>query len=126
MPASEAVLTVVREWIVKAEHDLTAAVQILKLGKAAPTEAVCFHAQQCVEKYLKAVLVYLSEHPVPEKSRHPGSDGLGSAEIAPGPGRSDAGSTDILCERAPVPRVGFGHLLDRGPESRDAGQEHAP
>ena len=50
MPVSEAVLTVVREWIVKAEHDLTAAAQILKLGKATPTETVGFHAQQCVEK----------------------------------------------------------------------------
>ena len=60
MPVSEAVLTVVREWIVKADHDLTAATQILKLGKAAPTEAVGFHAQQCVEKYLKAILVYRS------------------------------------------------------------------
>jgi HEPN domain-containing protein len=60
MPVSEAVLTVVREWIVMADHDLTAAGQILKLGKAAPVETVCFHAQQCVEKYLKAVLVYRS------------------------------------------------------------------
>jgi HEPN domain-containing protein len=60
MPAHEAVLTVVREWIVKADHDLTAAAQILKLGKAAPVETVCFHAQQCVEKYLKAILVYRS------------------------------------------------------------------
>jgi HEPN domain-containing protein len=60
MRVPEAVLTVVREWIVKAEHDLIAAVQILKLGKAAPTETVCFHAQQCVEKYLKAILVYRS------------------------------------------------------------------
>ncbi|MBY0525833.1 MAG: HEPN domain-containing protein [Gemmataceae bacterium] len=25
-----------------------------------PVEAVCFHAQQCVEKYLKAILVYRS------------------------------------------------------------------
>jgi HEPN domain-containing protein len=58
MPASKAILTVVREWIIKADHDLTAAAQILKLGKAAPTETVCFHAQQCVEKYLKSMLVY--------------------------------------------------------------------
>jgi HEPN domain-containing protein len=60
MPASEAILTVVREWIVKADHDLTAAAQILKLGKATPTETVCFHAPQCVEKYLKSILVYRS------------------------------------------------------------------
>jgi HEPN domain-containing protein len=58
MPASKAVLTVVQEWIVKADNDLTAAVQILKLGTDAPTDTVSFHAQQCVEKYLKAILVY--------------------------------------------------------------------
>jgi HEPN domain-containing protein len=60
MPASKLILAVVQEWIVKADHDLTAAAQILKLGKAAPTEAIGFHAQQCVEKYLKAILVYRS------------------------------------------------------------------
>ena len=60
MPAAKAVLAVVREWIVKAENDLIAAAQILKLGKAAPLDTVCFHAQQCVEKYLKAILVYRS------------------------------------------------------------------
>ena len=27
-------------------------------GKNCPTDTVCFHAQQCVEKYLKALLVY--------------------------------------------------------------------
>lgn len=27
------------------------------LGKDCPTDTVCFHAQQCVEKYIKAVLV---------------------------------------------------------------------
>jgi HEPN domain-containing protein len=48
---------VVSEWAEKAEHDFQTAVQILKLGKVSPTEIVCFHAQQCVEKYLKAILV---------------------------------------------------------------------
>jgi HEPN domain-containing protein len=60
MPASKATLQVVREWVLKAEHDLTAAAQILKLGRTAPTETVAFHAQQCIEKYLKAMLVYRS------------------------------------------------------------------
>ena len=60
MPASKAILTVVREWLVKADNDLTAAAQILKLGKASPVETVGFHAQQCIEKYLKAMLVYRS------------------------------------------------------------------
>jgi HEPN domain-containing protein len=58
MPApDEAVLTVLREWVEKAENDLTAARQILRLGRAAPMDTICFHAQQCVEKYLKAMLV---------------------------------------------------------------------
>ena len=54
-----------REWLDKAENDLTAAGQILKLGKGAPTDTICFHAQQCVEKYLKAILV-LEGKPVPK------------------------------------------------------------
>lgn len=57
MPDRENVLAVVREWAVKAEHDLTNAIHTLKLGDACPTDTVCFHAQQCVEKYLKALLV---------------------------------------------------------------------
>ncbi len=60
MRVPEAILAVVREWIVKADHDLTMAAQILKLGKDAPPEGLGFHAQQCVEKYLKAILVYRS------------------------------------------------------------------
>ena len=57
-------LIVLREWVEKAENDLTAACQILKLGKFAPMDTVCFHAQQCVEKYLKSILVY---HGIPVK-----------------------------------------------------------
>jgi HEPN domain-containing protein len=33
----------------------------LKLGKECPTDTVCFHAQQCVEKYHKAFLVVLEK-----------------------------------------------------------------
>ena len=43
--------------MIKAENDLKAASHILKLGEECPTDTVCFHAQQCVEKYLKAFLV---------------------------------------------------------------------
>ena len=45
-------------WIRKAEHDLQAGVQTLKLGNRCPTDTVSFDAQQCVEKYLKACLVW--------------------------------------------------------------------
>jgi HEPN domain-containing protein len=54
----EELLRVVREWVDKAEHDLTTAAYTLTLGRACPTDTVCFHAQQCVEKYVKALLVW--------------------------------------------------------------------
>ncbi len=47
----------VREWVEKAEHDLVTAEQALKLRRRCPFDTVCFHAQQCAEKYLKALLV---------------------------------------------------------------------
>src|SRR5437870_2765047 len=57
MPDLEKVLLVVREWVMKAESDLTVAEHTLKLGAECPCDIVCFHAQQCIEKYLKATLV---------------------------------------------------------------------
>jgi HEPN domain-containing protein len=66
MPApEEAVVIVLREWLVKAENDLTAAGQIMKMGKAAPMDTICFHAQQCIEKYIKSILVHRAI-PVPK------------------------------------------------------------
>lgn len=58
MPAPNPIIAVVGQWVVKAEHDLTAAARILKVPEECPTDTVCFHAQQCVEKYIKALLVY--------------------------------------------------------------------
>jgi HEPN domain-containing protein len=49
-------MTVALEWMAKAENDLKSAAHLLKL-KDCPTDTVCFHAQQCVEKYIKALLV---------------------------------------------------------------------
>jgi HEPN domain-containing protein len=49
-----------RQWIDRAESDYKAFQALLKMGDECPFDAVCFHAQQCVEKYLKARLVYLS------------------------------------------------------------------
>jgi HEPN domain-containing protein len=59
MPKPDNILTVAREWTTKADNDLKNALHTLKLGKECPTDTVCFHAQQCVEKYLKALLVAL-------------------------------------------------------------------
>jgi HEPN domain-containing protein len=57
MPDPEKLIAVCAEWVSKAENDLTNAAHTLKLGADCPTDTVCFHAQQCVEKYLKALLV---------------------------------------------------------------------
>lgn len=57
MPEHERVIAVVREWVMKAENDLKNAGHTLKMGEECPTDTICFHAQQCVEKYLKAFLV---------------------------------------------------------------------
>lgn len=56
MPDPEKVATVVSEWVAKAENDLKAAALVLRAGKECPADMVCFHAQQVVEKYLKALL----------------------------------------------------------------------
>lgn len=45
----------VAQWLAKARNDW-AAVEILLASGRAPAETVCFHAQQHVEKLLKAVL----------------------------------------------------------------------
>jgi HEPN domain-containing protein len=58
MPAANPVIAVIREWLAKADNDLTTAAHVLTLGEACPTDTVCFHAQQCVEKYIKALLVF--------------------------------------------------------------------
>ena len=56
MPHDE-VETIIGQWMAKAEGDLKSACSILKLRKDCPADAVCFHAQQCIEKYIKALLV---------------------------------------------------------------------
>lgn len=46
----------VRDWVVKAEEDYAAAQALLRRRKPYLNNTVCFHAQQCAEKYLKAFL----------------------------------------------------------------------
>jgi len=54
------ILPLLRQWVEKAEHDLITAEHTLTLKKNCPFDTVCFHAQQCAEKYLKALLVFRS------------------------------------------------------------------
>jgi HEPN domain-containing protein len=46
----------VAEWVSKAEGDFVTAGRELRARKSPNYDAVCFHCQQCAEKYLKAVL----------------------------------------------------------------------
>jgi HEPN domain-containing protein len=46
----------VDEWMAKAEGDFLTAGRELRARKSPNYDAVCFHAQQCAEKYLKAML----------------------------------------------------------------------
>ena len=45
------------EWVEKAEADFATAGRELRARRQPNYDAACFHAQQCVEKYLKAKLV---------------------------------------------------------------------
>jgi len=44
------------EWVKKAESDWRITRQLLKVAVESDFDAVCFHAQQCAEKYIKGVL----------------------------------------------------------------------
>ena len=56
MPNPDEVHHVVRQWVERAEEDLSAAERLLVGEEYCLGSTVCFHAQQCVEKYLKAFL----------------------------------------------------------------------
>jgi HEPN domain-containing protein len=59
---------ITEEWIAKAESDYALA-ELALTGRDEPiVDGVCFHSQQCVEKYPKA---YLQEHKVRIAPAHP-------------------------------------------------------
>jgi len=53
----------VEEWAAKAEADFATARRELAATEAPNFDAVCFHAQQGVEKFMKAVLIHLGTVP---------------------------------------------------------------
>jgi len=55
MSAAPEVPKLVRQWVERAEHDLLNIENNLAASQI-PWDTVCFHAQQWVEKYLKALL----------------------------------------------------------------------
>jgi len=54
------------EWLVKADADFVTANRELRARKMPNYDAACFHAQQCVEKLLKSIMIH--EDLVPPKS----------------------------------------------------------
>ena len=57
----------VRDWVVKAEEDYETARLLVRKRKQNLSNPVCFHAQQCAEKYLKAFLIF---HRIPFPKTH--------------------------------------------------------
>jgi len=49
-------------WVAKAEQDLEAAKCCMQKAGPPVYDAVCFHCQQCAEKYMKAVLTERGVH----------------------------------------------------------------
>jgi HEPN domain-containing protein len=57
----------VREWVAKAEGDFRTAGREIEVEVGPNYDAVCYHAQQCIEKLMKALLI---EHGVVPPRTH--------------------------------------------------------
>ncbi|HBE78244.1 MAG TPA: DNA-binding protein [Firmicutes bacterium] len=55
--------SVIKEWIAKAEADYRTAQRESTVQDGANYDAVCFHAQQCIEKLMKAFLIKSNINP---------------------------------------------------------------
>jgi hypothetical protein len=55
------IFSIVNLWFKKAESDFKTIENNLKSNDP-PTDAICFHAQQAIEKYMKGALVYFEKH----------------------------------------------------------------
>ena len=53
-------LPMTREWVAKAEGDYDVVLVLLRSRKRSRYDAITFHCQQCVEKYIKARLIEAS------------------------------------------------------------------
>ena len=56
-------MSIVDEWIAKTEEDYSSAVALKRQRSHPLPNSVCFHCQQCAEKYLKAFLAHHSVSP---------------------------------------------------------------
>lgn len=60
---NKAKLELLKEWIYTAEVDLKTSKQLLRSENEILTESICFHCQQCAEKYLKVFLIFHDYNP---------------------------------------------------------------
>jgi HEPN domain-containing protein len=60
MSETEDRIVLIRRWVAKAEGDLVLAEHALTMPENCPYDLICYHAQQCAEKYLKALLAALA------------------------------------------------------------------
>ena len=51
---------ILKRWFAKAANDIKNIENNLK-SEAPPTDTICFHAQQAIEKYLKGALIYFEQ-----------------------------------------------------------------
>ncbi|OGS18258.1 MAG: DNA-binding protein [Elusimicrobia bacterium RIFOXYA2_FULL_50_26] len=54
-------IEIVRRWFKKAESDLATISNNLNSPQP-PTDTICFHAEQAIEKYVKGTLIFFGEH----------------------------------------------------------------
>jgi HEPN domain-containing protein len=54
-------LSIVKLWFKKADSDLKTMENNLK-SEDPPTDTICFHAQQAIEKHVKGALIYFGKH----------------------------------------------------------------
>ena len=57
MTSKPEAVEVAGRWVRKAENDYSNAANTVQMGTDCPFDTICFHAQQCAEKYLKALLI---------------------------------------------------------------------
>ncbi|MDP2984824.1 MAG: HEPN domain-containing protein [Candidatus Latescibacter sp.] len=55
---SQRLLEIIRQWLIKADHDLEIVEREMRFSDEPLTDILCFHCQQAVEKYLKTYLIF--------------------------------------------------------------------
>ena len=58
----------IKEWIAKSEEDYATAKREIAVTEFPSYSVICFHAQQCVEKLMKALLIKFGQ--VPPRTHH--------------------------------------------------------